>query len=195
MVKVVIAHYNEDLDWVQHLKYDYIIISKRNIPLDVSPNKGNEASSYLKYIIDNYDNLDDYTIFVHGHRSHWHHKSNIDDKINNIDFIYDYYNINEIQTDKLDHIYGPDSMVDPILLQTWDNFINETGIHVDYFHLHCRAAAQFYVSKNSILKHSKNDYIIMYNWLMNTNITSFFTGRVFEHSWHFIFTSNLYDIL
>jgi hypothetical protein len=195
MVKVVVAHYNENLDWTKQLKYETIIISKCGISQDVFPNKGNEASSYLQYIIDHYDNLDDITIFVHGHQFAWHHKSDIVPKINNIEFIHDYYNINEIQLEKLDNAVGPGSDCDSILYDTWKNFINETGIVVDYINLHCRCSAQFYVKKELIRNRSKAEYIIMYNWLKNTNITSFWTGRVFEHSWHYLFTSNLIDIL
>jgi hypothetical protein len=197
MVKVVVAHSNENLDWIQYVKYETIIISKANIPPEVVPNKGNEASSYLKYIIDNYDNLDDYTIFVHGHRTHWHHTSNIDEKINNIDFVHDYYNINEVEIDKLHYALNSVEMENKsnLLPKAWNSFINETGISVDYIKLGCITCAQFYVNKNLILKHPREEYIKMYNWLMNSNIISFWTGRVFEHSWHYIFTSNLEDRL
>jgi hypothetical protein len=79
-IHVVIAHYNEDLSWTKFLKYSYTVISKRGYSPETPPNKGNEASSYLQYIIENYDNLSEYTIFVHGHRNDWHHKMNIDEK-------------------------------------------------------------------------------------------------------------------
>ena len=43
-------------------------------------NKGNEASVYLKYIIDNYDNLPDFTFFIHDEEYAWHHTGSIIDK-------------------------------------------------------------------------------------------------------------------
>ena len=36
-------------------------------------NKGNEASVYLKYIIDFYDNLPEFTFFIHDEEYSWHH--------------------------------------------------------------------------------------------------------------------------
>lgn len=34
--------------------------------------EGHEASAYLSYIIDNYDNLAPYTIFIHDQEEQWH---------------------------------------------------------------------------------------------------------------------------
>ena len=90
---VIIAHYNENLDWTKNLIYPHTLISRNNIQKEVAPNKGNEASSYLEYIINNYEKLPDICIFVHGHRNDWHHKQNIDEKINCLDFCHNYYNI------------------------------------------------------------------------------------------------------
>lgn len=44
-----------------------------NIPV----NKGNEACVYLKYIIDNYDDLADFTFFIHDDEYAWHHSGSI----------------------------------------------------------------------------------------------------------------------
>jgi hypothetical protein len=46
----VIAHYNENLDWIRNLDVSYTIISRRGIPAETALNKGREASSYLEYI-------------------------------------------------------------------------------------------------------------------------------------------------
>lgn len=40
--------------------------------LTVPRNQGREAMAYLTYIIDNYANLSDYTVFLHGHSRSWH---------------------------------------------------------------------------------------------------------------------------
>ena len=83
-VTVVVAHYNENIDWLKNIKYNVTVISKIGIPSETGKNRGNEASSYLEYIIQNYNNLSDYTIFIHGHQSDWHHKTNMDIKINGL---------------------------------------------------------------------------------------------------------------
>ena len=191
-VLVVVAHYNENLKWVNKIKYKTVIISKQKIRRDYPPNKGNEASSYLTYIIDNYDNLRDYTFFVHGHRSHWHHKSNMDEKINNITFTYNYYNINETQKEEL---YYPDNDVDQIHRNCFDSFNEATGLNIDYKNLHIRACAQFYVKKENIRRHPKELYIKIYKWIMTKKEDSLRTGFILEHSWHYIFTGSLIDQL
>ena len=65
MINCVVSRYNKNVDWVYKLKNinNFYIYEKEkpknkyNIPV----NKGNEASVYLKYIIDHYDNLGDFT--------------------------------------------------------------------------------------------------------------------------------------
>ena len=92
---VVVAHYNENLDWTKNIKYNCSVFSREGLNRETNPNKGNEASIYLEYIIEHYNSLADYTIFVHGHRTDWHHKENIDEKINLLKFEREYFNIND----------------------------------------------------------------------------------------------------
>lgn len=188
---VVIAHYNENLDWVNNLIYPYTIISRNNIKKEVAPNKGNEASSYLEYIIKNYDNLPDICIFVHGHRNDWHHKQNIDEKINSLNYCHNYYNINELNIDYLKNY--------PDALQTLKNnihiFNNILNISIVVENIKYRPCAQFYVSKKNILNNSKEQYIKLYTFLMTTNISSYWSGRFFEYLWHYIFTREYEEML
>jgi hypothetical protein len=67
-IKIVIAHYNENLDWVDDLEYPYIIYSKgictrEHIKLN---NVGREANTYLEHIVRNYHNLNEFTVFLQG---------------------------------------------------------------------------------------------------------------------------------
>tara|TARA_X000000368_G_C23001654_1_gene699247 strand:+ start:782 stop:1363 length:582 start_codon:yes stop_codon:yes gene_type:complete len=187
---VIIAHYNENLDWTKNLIYPYTIVSRNNIPKEVAPNKGYEASAYLEYIINNYENLPDICIFVHGHRNDWHHKENIDEKIKNLDFSYNYYNINELKTDYLkNHIKEFSILKNYIYI--FNNILNKQIIVQNIKYKPC---AQFYVKKENILIHSIDIYKKLYNFLMTTNIHSFWSARFFEYLWHFIFTNNYEDI-
>ena len=45
-VHCLIAHYNEDLEWIKNIKYPYTIISKYWFLKEISPNKGIEISQY-----------------------------------------------------------------------------------------------------------------------------------------------------
>jgi hypothetical protein len=67
-----------------------------NNPLNVPVNKGNEASVYLKYIIDYYDNLSEYTFFIHDEEYAWHHSGILIDKFKEaVASKKKYYNIND----------------------------------------------------------------------------------------------------
>ena len=48
---------------------------------DVKVNKGNECSSYLQYIVNNYDNLPDRVAFIHGHNEAWHQKKPMEENL------------------------------------------------------------------------------------------------------------------
>lgn len=70
---VVVARYNENLDWLKTVPWDYIVFNKGedNLPKWIKneiklPNIGREAHTYLTYILKNYDNLPEYTIFLQG---------------------------------------------------------------------------------------------------------------------------------
>jgi hypothetical protein len=73
--KVVIARYNEPIDWVHSINFDYIIYNKgpkiedERIPQEKIievPNEGLEAETFLRYIISNYNSLPDSIAFLQG---------------------------------------------------------------------------------------------------------------------------------
>ena len=196
-VEVVIAHYNENLDWLRNIntKYKLNIITKAGIPYDVPPNRGNEASSYLQFIIQRYDSLPDYTIFVHGHRSDWHHKGNMDEKINSLSFDHPYYNINDIKAEMKENLglihienYQKFSFILPQVEEILGFELKGTTP------LLWRPSAQFYVSKDTIRSLPLETYKKLYDLLMTTPLETFWSGRVFEWTWHYIFTRKFIDV-
>jgi hypothetical protein len=73
-MKIIIARYNENIDWIKRLPPDIdILVYNKGEQLtnydgnviDL-PNVGREGHTYYTYIYDNYDNLDDHTIFLQG---------------------------------------------------------------------------------------------------------------------------------
>ena len=69
---IVVAHYNEDLEWLTPFDKDSLIIySKGELSTvdciqKVLPNVGREAHTYLTYILEYYDNLPDVVFFTQG---------------------------------------------------------------------------------------------------------------------------------
>ena len=58
-IKVIITHYRDDIEWIKNIKYDYLVFKTNTNKFNKRYNK---ASIFFKYIIDNYDNLTDYTV-------------------------------------------------------------------------------------------------------------------------------------
>lgn len=185
-VSVVISHYNEDLSWVTNLNYPFTVISNHSIPNETFPNKGNEASGYLKYIITNYDFLSDYTVFVHAHRTAWHNNNqNIDDIINNLTFNKNYFNL------KTDGYISKIILNEyKLLINYYDEFevLTKTRIIPDKIKFY--NCAQFYVHKDLIQSHTKNQYKYIYDWIKSIKLNSYDTGQIFEVLWNLIFTGN-----
>ncbi len=85
---IVSAHWNEDMEWLKKSEYSYSICDKIDNPnyegtgdCDVNKNTGNECSSYLQYILNNYDNLPSKMAFIHGHKDAWHQQHNMSDTL------------------------------------------------------------------------------------------------------------------
>lgn len=79
MMKLVIARYNEDLDWVENLPsnlYSVVVYNKgeelkaprngENVEVVKLPNIGREQYTFYHHIYHNYDSLDDFTAFLQG---------------------------------------------------------------------------------------------------------------------------------
>ena len=189
-IHIVLAHYNEDISWTKNILIPYTVISRQGLPKETPPNKGNEASSYLEYIIKNYNNLHDYTIFLHAHRSAWHHTGNIDNTINNLIFEHGYMNIN----DGKDEDYTlKNSGAEVAFLRVLPIVNSILNTNIDYHDLRFKLAAQFYVKKENILRHPIHIYKSLYEYLMISPYTSNWTGTAYEYLWHYIFTGELHD--
>lgn len=74
--KIVVAKYNEDVKWLGKMNPANLIIYNKGsspipeLPVSVQvinrPNLGRESETYMYYIVENYDNLPDYIIFIQG---------------------------------------------------------------------------------------------------------------------------------
>lgn len=85
---IIIARYNEDLSWVNELdsnKFNFKIYNKGddNIEFESTPleNFGRDPHTFITYIIEQYDNLPEYVVFLQGDPI-CHHK-NVINTINN----------------------------------------------------------------------------------------------------------------
>lgn len=67
MISIIVAHYNEDLKWLDSIDYHKVIYSKGENKIGISlPNIGRESHTYCHHIINNWNYLSEYTIFCQG---------------------------------------------------------------------------------------------------------------------------------
>lgn len=198
---IVVAHYKEDLSWLDLYlnQIDHIVYTKannlatNNIPI----NKGNEASCYLRYIIDHYERLPDVIAFVHGHRTAYNMKSP-DDMVMALRSIkWGLYDYMPLQTAlKMTLIYRKNiSKSDTAFsrVQTdfnhdmWTKLFQEAlGPVPNFTQFYC--CASFAVTREIILKHPKLFYENVYNYILSIREEIVgLTGGMLEGIWHIIF--------
>jgi len=190
---VIIAHYNENLDWLKKIKtkHQIFVYSKTDLTYNFVPfNKGHEALCYLKYIIDNYNNLCDRNLFLHGHENSNHQDRPSWFIANNLNWsLCDYFSVTRRDWYFLEGINETSHQETYIMLKKYwsELFQNILLFPKNFRHYSC---AQFQVSRNLILENSLIFYEKLYNWLLQTNLENYYSGRIFEHTWHYIFTKN-----
>jgi hypothetical protein len=189
MINCVVSRYKKNTNWVYKLKNinKYYIYDKEtpeneyNIPV----NKGNEASVYLKYIIDHYDNLADFTFFTHDDEYAWHHVGSIVDRYNEAVMSNQlYYNVNQrcILGSIISNPWYNDILV-------WYNtyiekYIPMSSLPKQDWTQGYRGSAQFLVHKSLIKKLPLEFYENLYNWIITTDMTNDKSGRFLEWTWH-----------
>ena len=192
---IVIARYNEDIRWCLPFIEEVVVYNKGNDDLDYIPqekiikceNLGREGGTYVKHIIDNYENLSEFTIFLQGRSFDHIHQNN-----DNIAYLKLRDDINEEKIYKFKYL-------------TW-MFVNVPPEHVedsghglvalnsmfsaeylkDVFSVHRNytygAGALFVSHKDQILKHSKEFWIELYSHLQEINPDA---GYGLEKLWRF----------
>lgn len=192
-MNIVVSRYNKNVDFVYKLNGNIMIYDKGNQNnLNVPVNKGNESSVYLKYIIDHYNNLSDFTFFMHDEEYAWHHSGSIIDKIDEAIASNElYYNVNDKchwnSPDLIKQCHGEEVFND--FMKWYDNYIEEyipiskVPNNNDFIYGY-RGSAQFIVHKTLIRNLPKEFYIKLYNWIITTDLSNYFIGRYLEWTWH-----------
>lgn len=194
ITNIVVSRYIKNVDFVYRInnnKNVHILVYDKenpNNPLNIPVNKGHEASVYLKYIIDYYDNLPDYTFFIHDEEFSWHHSGSIIDKYREAVMSNEkYYNINDKAHWNKPFSIHPD--IYKALLDWYDCYIEEyipiskvpNNIDFIYNYYGC---AQFLIHKDLIRNLPKEFYVRLYNWIIKTSIPNYYSSRFLEWTWH-----------
>jgi len=170
--------------------------------LAIPKNKGHEAMVYLTYIINNYNRLPPYAVFVHGHNQSWHQDGVIVPLIQSLQvpalqevgyvpFRCDWYpscpaEIRPITFDAVD--WGPAyhrRRTEKAIAKAWAKLF--PGVEIPGT-IASQCCAQFAVTREAMLRTSREQYIRMRKWLLNTGLHDDVSGRVFEKLWAYIMT-------
>jgi len=197
-INIVVSRYKRDTSWLNRIQGDVeLFVYDKECPenrLNIPINKGNEASVYLKYIADNYDNLTDYTFFIHDEEYSWHHSGSITDKFKEA-IGKPYYNINDKCLWDMTYMvrrYHPDWLDE--FLGWYKEYVEDyvsfpITANTDWTYNY-RGSAQFMVHRDRIHLLPKIFYRRLYDWILTTNIGSIKSGRFLEWIWHIIWDKN-----
>lgn len=189
---MVVARKDEDVSWLKECPIPFIVLEKLGETWGTAPvappnteilNKGYEASSYLAFIIDNYECLPEWTLFCHAHNLSYHEPRPKCENIASLTFSRPYSTIN---LPTLYQTISPkkNSQEYAYVQMAWPHLFSEPVPPKMSFY----ACAQFYVSKEKIMSRPKSFYQNCLSWLYATEMKDHNTSRVFEYIWCYIFT-------
>lgn len=211
---IVTAHYKENLDWLKKSEWKVVVCDKPGSqPMNFEPdptcslneNRGREASVYLKYIIENYDNLPKHIAFIHGHEDDWHQSGSLLDLIKDAKKEnYGYISLNNRIDFKCDEVpngvrnkqyddFEPKHPAFILLMNKWDSIFGPILKIPRPGYVRFKCCAQFVVSRDAILKHTRDEYQTLYEFVMDPNESDYVTGMTMEFIWHILFGEN-FDI-
>ena len=202
-IKVVLAHFNENLEWAKSVHEHCVVYDKGNSDLSEFKkfievirleNIGREGATYLTFIIDHYPNFPDYTVFTQG---------NISDHVKSVpDFKQDIIDIASGSVNPSEYT-GLNKMRCSAGWSTVTNFSDPSHnglplkeIYNILYDEHtdnngswrCNLCGIFMVSRTGLLFHSKAFYETLYDWLMDNEPIA---GYTLERLWTYIFDSKV----
>lgn len=200
---IVSSHYNEDLSWLTNQSdHNFVVYSKnenaKNIlgldeeKLKIIKNRGMEATSFLKFMIDRYDDLPEKIAFCHGHETSWHQNLSILEAISK-------YKGEDFLT--LNNPYYRNSLFDGCPLfknseasqTSWDHIkkvTSDLGIMMPD-RLDLTMGAQFIVDRKCIRSNDVSLYQRCFDWLNEQTMTEDFRAAIiFEQLWYLLMTGH-----
>ena len=197
---------SENVDWISEELPDWdtaiYVADDPSAPLHVPKNKGHEAMIYFTYIIDHYDTLPDVVVFMHSHRWAWHNNellsSDAAEMLRHLSFDrvqrLGYFNMRchwnpgcpaWMHPGTIDE--ASDRQEETLIAQAWSEIFPNDPIPLV---LAVPCCAQFAVSGDRIRARPKTDYIFYRNWLLQTDLEDYLSGRIWEYLWPVVFVGD-----
>jgi len=194
VTNIVVSRYKKDVSFAYKInggKNINVMVYDKETPsnqYNVPVNKGNEASVYLKYIVDYYDDLPAYTFFIHDEEYAWHHSGSIIDKYDEaIGSRAAYYNVNDKCQNTMNKVIQClHNNKWKLHFEDWyEQYIeNYIPLHAVDFNKSYLNSAQFLVHRDVIRCLPKEFYQRLYDWIITTDLPNAESGRFLEWTWH-----------
>ncbi|OAX83515.1 hypothetical protein ACJ72_02130 [Emergomyces africanus] len=199
---VVASMSTADTSWlIENLpewKLNIYVVDDPDARLTVPKNKGREAMVYLTYIIDNYERLPKYMVFIHSQRYQWHSDDPLYDSLpplKNLQLPFlskaGYVNLRCVWVLGCPAEIRPFTDIERADVHAGVHFKNSfeelfPGSPVPQ-EIGVPCCAQFAATREQVHKRPKKEYEHFREWLLNTSLPDSMSGRIFEYSWHMIF--------
>lgn len=198
---VVACRESDDMSWLNNrFPVQTVTVSRSN--------KGREAFAYLKYIVDNYNSLTDITIFIHNQDQAWHNSRLFNLRMSRIlqhldrEFVFaqGYFNLRcdwepgcparlNLSSTLYPESDGKDK-ADPeveTMRQSWNQLHPYDPLPAVLAQPCC---SQFVASRRSIHTVPLDRWVHFQNWVLNTELSDWSTGRVWEYTWQYLLAGN-----
>lgn len=195
---------DENVDWIlekmPQQQTAVYIADDPTAPLHPPKNKGHEVMIYLSWIIENYDNLPDVSIFMHAHQLTWHNDELLE---YNAHLVVSRLSRQRVWREgyvnmRCDWYPGcPDWMrpgeteanqfkpEEVLLAKSWSELFPLDQVPTVLAQPCC---AQFALSRERIQAKPHAQYVWYRDWLFNTRLPDSLSGRIWEYMWQFVFT-------
>ena len=147
--------------------------------------RGGVCSAYLKHIVDNYDQLADFTFFIKDEDWSWTHTGPMREKfLEAVASRRRYFNINDAQV--LPSIYNSPyvELIEKWYMETINQFIPFRRLPDNDWATGYRGGNQFLVHKTLIQELPKEFYVGLYQWVMSGELAPETTDEMLETTWH-----------
>ncbi|MCJ1316524.1 hypothetical protein MMC15_001845 [Xylographa vitiligo] len=178
------------------------VVDDPTAPLHPPRNKGHEVMVYLTYIIDHYESLPDILIFMHAHRQAWHNSDLLGfdavemiRRLNSKRVIrHGYMNLRCAWDPGCPEWLHPHETGDlltkqeqGLLAESWSELFPLDPLPAVLGQACC---AQFAVSRETVLSIPHQRFVFYRDWLLRTPLTDYFSGRIWEFIWQYVFTGS-----
>lgn len=204
LVMVIARQKSEDVSWVPrelpNVENAIYTVDDKTAALNVPANKGHESMVYLTYIIDNYNNLCDITMFVHSHQLAYHNNDLLNSDMTKMVRRLNHAYVEEVGYFNLRCHHGPgcpnwihtnatteriNRKEEIVFAKIWQ------GLHPGIFMppvISVPCCSQFAASRDRLRTIPLSEWKRYREWLIKVDLNDELSGRVWEYTWHYILT-------